>query len=69
MKNRSWEDENGVKKYATDIQGDNMTMLGSKRESDPSNAGYVSPAENNNTEPTINTNNNTSNPIEDLPFS
>tara|TARA_B110000495_G_scaffold163308_1_gene148498 strand:- start:39 stop:500 length:462 start_codon:yes stop_codon:yes gene_type:complete len=34
IKNRSWEDENGVKKYATDIQGDNMTMLGSKRDSD-----------------------------------
>jgi single-strand DNA-binding protein len=36
IKNRSWEDENGVKKYATDIQGDNMTMLGSKRDSDNS---------------------------------
>ena len=70
LKTRSWEDENGIKKYATDIQGDNMTMLGSKRESDPSNTGYVSPAENNNTEPTMKTDhNNTSNPVEDLPFS
>ena len=34
LKTRSWEDENGVKKYATDIQGDNMTMLGSKREAE-----------------------------------
>ena len=41
IKNRSWEDENGVKKYATDIQGDNMTMLGSKREQ--SNQGYHAP--------------------------
>ena len=32
LKTRSWEDENGVKKYATDVQGDSMTMLGSKRE-------------------------------------
>lgn len=30
LKTRSWEDENGQKKYATDIIADNMTMLGSK---------------------------------------
>ena len=28
IKNRSWEDENGGKKYATEIQGDSMTLLG-----------------------------------------
>ena len=46
IKNRSWEDENGVKKYATDIQGDNMTMLGSKRDSDnpQSNQSIVTPS-------------------------
>ena len=43
LKTRSWEDENGVKKYATDVQGDSMTMLGSKRDSDPSNLGYSPP--------------------------
>ena len=34
LKTRSWEDENGTKKYATDIQGDSMTMLGKKRETE-----------------------------------
>ena len=32
LKTRSWEDENGIKKYATDIQADNLSMLGNKRE-------------------------------------
>ena len=32
LKTRSWEDENGNKRYATDVQGDNMTMLGSRRD-------------------------------------
>ena len=32
LKTRSWEDENGVKKYATDIQADNLSMLGNKRD-------------------------------------
>ena len=34
LKTRSWEDENGVKKYATDIQADNLSMLGNKRDFD-----------------------------------
>ena len=34
LKTRSWEDDNGVKKYATDIQADNLSMLGSRRETD-----------------------------------
>jgi len=42
IKNRSWEDENGNKKYATDIQGDNMTMLGSKRDRTDLNTGEPS---------------------------
>ncbi len=33
IRSRSWED-NGVKKYATDIVADNFTMLGSKSDSD-----------------------------------
>ena len=32
LKTRSWEDENGVRKYATDIQADNLSMLGNKRD-------------------------------------
>ena len=72
LKNRSWEDENGIKKYATDIQGDNMTMLGSKRDSNPNQSGYIVPEENtSNTNPTntesIETNNESS--VDDLPFS
>jgi single-strand DNA-binding protein len=34
LKTRSWEDENGIKKYATDIQADNLSMLGNKRDGD-----------------------------------
>jgi len=34
LKTRSWEDENGVKKYATDIQADNLSMLGSRRDNE-----------------------------------
>ena len=45
LKTRSWEDESGIKKYATDIQGDNMTMLGSRRDSDGSDSGYNPPPE------------------------
>ncbi len=31
IKSRSWEDANGVKKYITEILGDNMIMLGGNR--------------------------------------
>ena len=69
MKTRSWEDENGVKKYATDVQGDTMTMLGSRRETNPNDMGYNPP--NNNTS-SIEDNNSTQsaeNSVDDLPFS
>lgn len=33
IRNRSWEDQSGVKKYMTEIQGDNMQMLSPKQES------------------------------------
>lgn len=32
IKTRSWDDANGEKRYATEIQGLNMTMLGSPRD-------------------------------------
>lgn len=32
IRNRSWEDQNGVKKYMTEIQGDTMQMLSPKQE-------------------------------------
>jgi single-strand DNA-binding protein len=33
LQTRSWEDNNGVKKYTTEIRVDNFTMLGKKGES------------------------------------
>ena len=68
LKTRSWEDDNGVKKYATDIQADNMTMLGSRRDSDSSQSGYVPPAQNEQTN-SNNTEKSNMNSVEDLPFS
>lgn len=34
IRTRSYEDSNNVKKYITEIQGDNMTMLGGRRDQD-----------------------------------
>ena len=67
LKTRSWEDDNGVKKYATDIQGDSMTMLGSKRDSNNSQLESYSPPPTNNTNPDegLNSNNDSTDP---LPF-
>ena len=65
IKTRSWEDESGVKKWATDIQGDNMTMLGSKRE-DKSDMGHQTPTGMSNNTTEENTESSVKN---DLPFS
>lgn len=35
LQTRSWEDQNGVKKYRTEIVADNMIMLGSKGDNAP----------------------------------
>jgi single-strand DNA-binding protein len=32
IRSRSWDDKEGIKRYATDIIGDNMTLLGRKPE-------------------------------------
>ncbi len=37
IKSRSWEDKDGKKHYATDIVGDNMTMLDKKGDSSNNN--------------------------------
>ncbi len=66
IKNRSWEDENGIKKYATDIQGDNMTMLGSKR--DQSNQGYQAPEQSQETATRLTGQGESENTDNDLPF-
>ena len=68
LKTRSWEDENGVKKWATDIQGDSMTMLGSRRGETDSDQSFNSIA----SEPRVqekNIQNVENNSVEDLPFS
>ncbi len=43
LQTRSWEDQNGVKKYRTEIIADNMIMLGSKSD----NASNVNSTNNN----------------------
>ena len=67
LKTRSWEDENGVKKYATDIQGDSMTMLGSKRDSNSSQLESYSPPPINNAKPDEGLNSDTDS-ADPLPF-
>jgi len=43
IKTRSWEDDKGERKYATEIHADNMTMLGgSRRAEDESSSGSYS---------------------------
>ncbi len=39
IRTRSWEDDNKLKRYTTEITGDNMIMLDSKPDGNPSNAG------------------------------
>jgi single-strand DNA-binding protein len=34
IRTRSWEDKDGNKRYTTEILGDNMTMLGGRRETE-----------------------------------
>jgi single-strand DNA-binding protein len=40
IRNRSWDDKDGNKRYITEIEADTMTMLG--RKGDSSNSGYSS---------------------------
>ena len=35
LRTRSWDDQNGVKKYITEVIADNMTMLGGRNDSSP----------------------------------
>jgi single-strand DNA-binding protein len=73
LKTRSWEDESGNKKYATDVQGDSMTMLGSKKDSENSNMGYTPPPNQNNNRSEENLTSSDSKEqnesVDDLPFS
>ena len=38
IKSRTWDDKDGNKRYITEILGDNLTMLGSKRDADNSDS-------------------------------
>lgn len=39
IKTRSWDGQDGEKRYATEVHGDNMTMLGSPRDGGGDNQG------------------------------
>ena len=42
IKTRSWEDKDGIKRYTTEIYGDNMTMLsGKKQASEQENSSQI----------------------------
>jgi single-strand DNA-binding protein len=43
IKTRSWEDQDGNKKYMTEIIGDNMTLLGRPAEGGASGGGGQAP--------------------------
>jgi len=40
---RSWDDQNGVKRYTTEIQAENMQLLDSRSDAGASAAGYEPP--------------------------
>ncbi len=42
IKTRSWDDKDGNKRYTTEIVGDNLTMLGSRRDADGADASSAS---------------------------
>ncbi len=44
LRTRSWEGDNGTR-YTTEIIGDNMTMLGSRRNADSEPQSYQAPAQ------------------------
>ncbi len=56
IKTRSWEDKDGNKRYITEIVGDNMTMLGSRKQQ---NEDTSAPAETDTSEAEVE---------DDLPF-
>ena len=39
IKTRTWDDKEGNKRYTTEILGDNLTMLGGRRDTDEAAAG------------------------------
>ncbi len=60
IRTRTWDDKEGNKRYTTEIIGDNMTMIGGKKDSDNTT--------NSNTPPPEQTESNPSQEADDLPF-
>jgi len=60
IRTRSWEDKEGNKRYTTEIVGDNMTMIGGKKDQENSS----SPNQNVPEHPDV----NTAEEADDLPF-
>lgn len=63
IRSRSYDDKDGNKRYITEIQGDNLTLLGKRENSDSNQAAPVNDLETNNQ---IDINQGT--PTDDLPF-
>lgn len=63
IRTRSYDDKDGNKKYFTEIQGDNLTLLGKKESSDSTQA-----APTNDVEPNNQVDINQGTPADDLPF-
>ncbi len=63
IRSRSYDDKDGNKRYITEIQGDNLTLLGKRENSDSSQSAPVDDVEPNNQ---IDINQGT--PTDDLPF-
>ncbi len=70
LQTRSWEDQNGVKKYRTEIIADNMIMLDSKNKSNDIPGVNTATSNNSSSQDEDNNSNNSEEEIniEDIPF-
>lgn len=70
LQTRSWDDQNGVKKYRTEIVADNMIMLGG-RSDQAGNASPITPAPEREAPPSDNKSDNSGEEeinVENIPF-
>ena len=69
IRTRSWDDNDGNKKYITEIVGDNMQMLGRKQDNESQESQHRQPSENEGqTGGTFDETPNNENETDDLPF-
>lgn len=59
IRSRSWDDKDGIKRFTTEIVGDNLTLLGAKKENSDSTYSNTNSAGNNTS---------SSPEVNDLPF-